>query len=384
MDARDDDGRPLVVHLMHRLDVAGAEVLAADLARHLSDDYRFAFLCLDGLGTLGRRLSDEGFSVGSFARRPGIDLGLIGSLKRAWREQPVQIVHAHQYTPFFYAAASRTGRDDPPILFTEHGRHYPDRRRLRRCAINRFLVKRRDRITAVAPSVRDALCANEGLRQERIEVIPNGVDTTRYGPSPVLRRETRHALGIDGQRPVVLMVARFAPVKDHHTALRAFADVHRRLPQALLLLAGQGPGLEAARAAVGQLGLSDGVRFLGLRRDVPALMAASDVLFCSSLSEGLSVTLLEAMATAVPMVATDVGGNPMLVRNGENGFLAPRQDADGLAEHLVTLLGDASLRQRFGEAARRRATAHFGLATMHGRYAELYRAMRGASQRRAA
>ncbi|MGB0768965.1 MAG: glycosyltransferase, partial [Phycisphaeraceae bacterium] len=238
--------RPVIAHALHRLDRAGAEVLAAGLARDLRDRFRFVFLCLDGLGAIGEALRDEGFVVETLERRPGIDRALAKRLRQRLRHHRVDLVHAHQYTPFFYAALARgampIGNKHPPILFTEHGRHVPDRRSTKRVFANKLLLRPADRVTAVGRFVKQALVENEGIPDRRVDVVYNGIAP---GPPPTDddRRQARERLGLDADRSLVVHVARFHPVKDHATAIRAWAKLHNDLPEALLVLVGDGEPL---------------------------------------------------------------------------------------------------------------------------------------------
>ncbi|MCC7191297.1 MAG: glycosyltransferase [Phycisphaeraceae bacterium] len=370
---------PTIAHVLHRLYFAGAEVLAADLARRLRGQFRFVFFCLDSVGPMGELLRSEGFDVFDLARKPGIDRAVGRRMRAMAKEHRVALFHAHQYTPFFYAALSRgllSSRADAPILFTEHGRHYPDHRSWKRVLANRFLLRRHDRVTAVGQFVKTALVNNEGIPAPRIEVVRNGIDPALFeAVSPTVRREVRAELGIRDNQPVVLQVARFHPVKDHATALRAMAETLKSLPDALFILAGDGELRSALEAQAAQLGIASSVRFLGVRRDVPRLMAAADVFILSSLSEGISVTLLEAMGCELPIAATDVGGNGEVVADHQTGLLSPRSDATKLSANLVTLLRDSELRRRMGSAGRKRLLEHFTQAQMHARYASIYSEM---------
>ncbi|MBI1338312.1 MAG: glycosyltransferase [Phycisphaera sp.] len=373
---------PVIAHVLHRLYLAGAEVLAADLARRLGDPrnpaspYRFVFLCLDEIGPLGQKLADEGHTVIDLRRKPGVDLRVAKRIRRYQGRLGIDLYHAHQYTPFFYASLSRGVLGRPPILFTEHGRHYPDYRRPKRVIANKFLMRQHDRVTAVATWVKRALVDNEGIRPERIEVILNGIDPERFAvPSAALRQEVRRELDIAPDQPVILQVARFHPVKDHATALRAHAMVVRSIPGALLLLVGEGEERAHIERQALELGVRERVRFLGVRSDVPRIMAAADVFLLSSVSEGISVTLLEAMGCGLPIVATDVGGNGEVVENNVTGLLAPRGDHEGLGEHLVTLLRQPALRSRMGAAARQRLLDQFTQQRNHEAYAGIYAAM---------
>src|SRR5262245_56225881 len=151
---------PVVCQLLHTLNVGGAEVLAARLARRLRDRCRFHFVCLDEKGTLGEGLEAEGFPVTVLGRRPGLDWRCAWRLGRLLRAQGVEVVHAHQYTPFSYALLARWVSRRYPVLFTEHGRHQPDHPRRKRILFNRLMLRRRDRVVAVGEAVRQALIVN--------------------------------------------------------------------------------------------------------------------------------------------------------------------------------------------------------------------------------
>lgn len=359
--------------MLHSLGRAGAEVLAADLARQLRDRYRFVFFCLDDIGPLGEQLREEGFEVVHLGRRPGVDLSLARRLRRAVKRQGVSLLHAHQYTPFFYAALSRGLSASPPVLFTEHGRHYPDERRPKRVLANRVLLRRGDRVTAVGRFVRDALIENEGVAGDRVEVIYNGIEPAKFEAGDRVTARARMGLAtVSGEAHVLLQVARLHEVKDHLTAVRAFARVAAEDAKAYLVLVGDGAQRPAVEAMIADMGLGEWVRLLGARQDVDQLMAGADVFVLSSLSEGISVTLLEAMAAGLPIAATAVGGNPEVVEHGRTGLLSPRRDDAALARNMLTLLRDAHLRRELGQAGHRRLMRLFTQARMHEAYRRMY------------
>ena len=375
-----NEDRPTVGHVLHRMDRAGAEVLAGDLARRLGDRYRSVFLCLDGVGALGEELASEGFVVTGLGRRPGLDLKVAGRLRAAVRRHGIALLHAHQYTPFCYAALSRRLSATPPILFTEHGRHYPDERKTKRVWANRWLLKPTDRVSAVGRFVKQALIDNEGIAENRVEVVYNGIDPDAFPPADdASRAEARGLIGVEDDTPLVMQVARFHPVKDHALSVRAFARVVKDIPDARLCLVGDGAERPATEALAAELGIHDHVLFLGARNDVDKLLPGADVFLLSSLSEGVSVTLLESMATGLPIVATDVGGNPEVVNHNETGLLSPRGDDKALEENLITLLNAPDKRRMFGRAGRSRLLEIFTQDRMHRQYADLYRRMLGMS-----
>ncbi len=375
------DDRPTVAHVLHRIDRAGAEVLAGDLSRRLKDRYRFVFLCLDGVGALGEELSSEGFEVIELGRTPGIDWRVAKRLRRIIKTHRVDLLHAHQYTPFFYSAVSRYLGSTPAILFTEHGRHYPDRRSPKRVLANRWLLKPGDRVTAVGRFVKQALIDNEGITEARIAVVHNGIDPDAFNPAdPQARAIARQAIGAADDTLVVMQVARFHPVKDHATAVRAIARVAKEKPNVQLCLIGDGSERSKIEALAGELEISDNVRFMGVRADVGELLHGADIFMLSSLSEGISVTLLEAMATGLPIVTTDVGGNGEVVEHGQTGLLSPRGADESLAKNLATMLNDDVKRRSLGLAGRDRLLGLFTQDRMHRQYADLYGRMLGMHQ----
>ena len=371
-----NDDRPVIAQVLHRLYLAGAEVLSADLARNLGDRFRFVFICLDEIGLLGDQLIAEGFEVLNLKRHPGIDWSVARCMGDLVRSQKIDILHAHQYTPFFYAAAGRRLMRTP-ILFTEHGRHYPDQRKIQRVLANKLLLHRCDRVISVGRFVKQSLVDYEGFPARRIETIYNGVDIDRFDwkGNQKLRGAARQALELPSDHQVVLLVARFHPVKDHQLAIRAFARVVSKNRRAILLLVGDGDGREAIENLVQALGINDNVRFLGLQSDIPQIMAAADVFMLSSLSEGISVTLLEAMASGLPVAATNVGGNGEVVMEGKTGLLSPRGNSEILSRNLMALLGNVNMRMSMGQAAQQRVRKCFTQEQMHSRYASLYQEM---------
>jgi glycosyltransferase involved in cell wall biosynthesis len=361
-----------ICQVLHTLQVGGAEVLAARLARQLRDRYRFVFACLDALGTLGAQLRDEGFPVHVLNRRPGLDWRCSWSLARLLRRERVAIVQAHQYTPFFYALTARLLCRRPAILFTEHGRHYPDYPRRKRMFVNRLLLERRDRVVAVGQAVRQALIANEGLPADRVAVIYNGIDQGGgYGP-PTEREAVRREIGVGSSDFVLIQVARLDYLKDHATAVRTLERVVRSRPDARLVLVGDGPEKEKILQLVRERGLGEQVRFLGQRGDVRRLLRAADVFLLTSISEGIPLTVIEALAAELPVVATRVGGVAEIVEEGQTGLLASAGDDAGLAEHVLRLAATPEVRAAMGQRGQMIAAAQFSEGQMHARYGQLY------------
>jgi glycosyltransferase involved in cell wall biosynthesis len=291
------------------------------------------------------------------------------------RREEVDLVHAHQYTPFFYSLIARLFHRKSSILFTEHGRHFPDHRRPKRVVINRLLLERRDRVVGVGQAVRRALINNEGIPAQRIGVIYNGIEMSRNGHYGQHRDAVRRELGLNREDFVVVHVARLDYLKDHHTALRTLRRAIAQRPNVKLLLVGEGPEQPAIEQQIDKDKLAANVRLLGLRHDVKELLRASDLFLLTSISEGIPLTILEAMAAGLPVVATAVGGVPEIVINGETGLLAPAHNDDGLAAHILCLADDPQLCRQMGHSGQERAREYFSEDHMHHRYLKLYREM---------
>jgi len=368
--------RPLgVLHVLHGLSAGGAERIVCDFAR-CRRDLAVSVLCLDGEGPLAQEARRLGMTVCCTHRRAGRDLRQVRRVAAAIRRLRPDVIHAHQYTPYLYAALAASAVGFGPIVFTEHGRHWPDVVSPVRRAVNQLLRLRRDRVTAVCRFVAEALRTRERIAGREVRVIPNGVRWQEYRHSA--RRDwLRGLIGAAPDAPVLIQVARLHRVKDHETSIRALARVRQACPAARLVMVGEGPDASALSALAAQLGTAEGVHMLGLRRDVPDLLAAADVFVLSSLSEAASLSILEAMSASLPVAATDVGGNAEIVRHGRTGLLSARRDSAALAANLLTLLNDAPLRRRMGEAGRLRVETHFGQGRMHERFCRLYRQLAG-------
>lgn len=374
--------RPTVIQVLHTLEVGGAEVLAARIVRRLQERFHFVFACLDGLGTLGKQLREEGFRVEVLNRKPGIDVACVRRLAQFADDQQVQVIHAHQYTPFFYARAPGWAGRRAPVLFTEHGRVHPDLPNRKRILFNRLFLRSCDRVVAVGESVKRALIANEGIPSGRIDVIYNGVRLVDFAEDSQERSDVRRELGLAPTTPVAIQVARLDGLKDHFTALRTAERVRESLPDFQLLLVGEGPERPKIEAEIETRGLGETVRLLGLRTDVRRLLAAADLFLLTSISEGIPVTLIEAMAARLPIVSTDVGGVPEVVVPGETGWMAPAGDDVQLAQAVIQSLSDPDRCRAMAIAGWRRAEELFSEQQMHDAYAALYEEMLPAPHRR--
>jgi glycosyltransferase involved in cell wall biosynthesis len=360
-----------VLVLIKGLGRGGAEQLLASAAPYLDRSrfqYEFAYL-LPWKDALVGELEGHGFRVACLGGGRGAGWAL--RLRSLVREHDIDLVHAHLPYAAIGGRLALAGPGRPRLVYTEHNvwqSYKPPT-----YWANLLTFARTDHVFAVSDVVRGSIRYPRALRWRRLpplETLYHGVDpaTIQRAPGP---DGVREELGIPAGAPVVGTVANFRHTKGHNYLLRAAELVRRTIPEVRFLLIGQGPLEAEVRAEAGRLGLDGTVIFAGFREDVPRLTAAIDVFALSSLHEGLSIALIEAMALGRPPVVTRVGGLPELVEDGRHGLLVPPADPSALAAGIVRVLQDDALRARLGEAARRRA-ADFDIRTAVRRMEEVY------------
>ena len=368
-----------IVHVVHSLAVGGLENGVVNLVNRSPAGIRHTVVCMTVTGAFASRLGAD-VEVQALGKASGHDPRTFLRLVHLLRRLRPHVVHSRNWATFDAVLAARLARV-PTVIHGEHGRDMtdPEGRIRRRNWLRRASAPLVDRFVAVSEDLRRWLVDDVGLPRPKVVTIHNGVDTVRFAPAD--STAARIALGLSPDTLVVGTVGRLDPVKGHATLVRAFAAVVRRVP-AVLVIVGDGPcRLELERLVVA-LGIARHVRLLGERADVPAVLDAVDLFVLPSFAEGLSNTLLEAMAMGLPVVVTRVGGNAELVEDGANGTHVPRHDPEALAAAMATYLEDANLRAVHGKSSRLRAVERFSLERMVAAYTALYRDVTGAVRKR--
>lgn len=355
----------------HSMRMGGIETMIRDFALGLPRAaWQPEVAVFSGGGVLGEQLAAGGMPVTDLHKREGLDPGLVLRLRRLLRTHGISVVHSHNYSAWLYSVLATWGLPGVRLVHTEHSRIEPLPRRQ---ALVRWLARRSSAVVGVSLDVTRSLVEEAGAPADRVGFIANGIDLARFRPDPALRAAARQELGIAVDAAVFGIVARLVPVKSHRTLVDAFAIVRASRPDARLLLAGDGPCRAELEAQVAAAGLGGAVRFLGEVRDTPRVLNALDVYMLSSVDEGMNLTLLEAMACGLPVVATAVGGNGEVVHDGRTGRLVPRLDALAMAERMLELAADAGARERLGDAGRARVEHDFSQAATMRAYEALYR-----------
>ena len=372
MVASGGQGPVRVLHLVPVFDTGGMEVGVTKLVNGANLDRVRADVCsFTPVGRFRERLAPH-VRLFELERDGAFDWRLVNELRRLLRHERFDVVHTHAWGTLCegWLAARLAG-----VPHVVHGEHGTMETRARNLQVQRFVWGRVDRVLSVSERLADRMAREVGYPRERIQTIHNGLDPAQWAAGN--RNQTRAALGAASNEVLVLAVGRLVRVKNHAMLLTAFARARTDGVRCRLLIAGDGPLKPQLESLVRSLGIDADVTLLGERRDVPDLLAACDVFVLSSDSEGMSNTIIEAMAAGRPVVATDVGGNPELVADGETGVLVESGSAAAMAAAIAALATDCATRERMGAAGRDRACREFAVSRMLADYERLYLTVAG-------
>jgi len=368
----------LIAHVIHRLGTGGMENGLVNLINHMPPErYRHAIICLQGYTDFRQRIRREDVAIHDINQRAGHDLGAYRRLYIILRELKPDILHTRNLSALesqVVGAAARIkgrvhgehGRD----IYDLHGksRKYNLLRRAIQPLVGQYIAVSRD----LAGWLRDTV----GVPSRKITQIYNGVDSVKFHP----RNGARQLLGPPGfaadDTVLIGSVGRLAHVKDFPTLIQAFGRMRELWPEGRdrlrLMVVGDGPTRSECEHLIAELGLGEHIWLTGDRSDVPELMRAMDLFVLPSLGEGISNTILEAMACGLPVIATDVGGNPELVSPDKTGTLVPPADQEKMAQALLAYVRDPARMAEDGEAARAEIEARFSMEAMVAGYMSVY------------
>ena len=354
-----------IAHVVESLEVGGAEVLVATLCHWQHErGHDVAVHCLSQGGPLAKQLEQEGILV-------QVHAGLsnwrqVRSLSRAFRRSRRQVIHCHNVAATIYGAFAGSLASAEAIISTRHGSISPTGKR-------RWLSGLAGRIcdftVAVGEATRRVLISEWGAKPEKIVTIRNGAAPARLG--------AHSAIEVGNTGFTAIMVARLKPPKDPATLLRAISLASRDVPDVRLWIVGDGVQAQELRQLASVLGITDRVSFFGARDDVGTYLANADIFVLSSLSEGVPVSLLEAMAAGRPFIVTNVGGMPEIAEISGAGMVVEAGDAPAMAQALVQYAKDRGRLAQLSQLARQCYEQHFEPDKWAGAYLDLYgRALR--------
>ena len=369
---------PLIVHIIYALGTGGLENGLVNIINRASPDrYRHAIVCLTTSGEFADRLTRSNVDIHTLDKRPGHDVNAYWRLFRLlWKLRPA-IVHTRnlaaletQLLSLFLPGVRR--------IHGEHGRDIYDLDGSNRkyLLLRRILKPLVHRYIAVSRDLGDWLIKSIGIPDADVRQIYNGVDQMAFHPRDGIRPDLAPAGFVPAEGFVLGTVGRLAEVKDQSTLVEAFALLVTERPEARarlrLVLVGDGPLYPKLREKVESLGIADLVWMTGDRTDVPDLLRLMDIFVLPSLAEGISNTILEAMATRLPVIATQTGGNPELVEDGDNGLLVPVGDVQALSNAIEKMVADPALVSRMGSRGYAKVSEKFNWAHTVKEYLGVY------------
>jgi glycosyltransferase involved in cell wall biosynthesis len=375
------------MQLVLSLSPGGTERLVIEICRRLRPSVDSLVCCLDKAGEWAPELTSTGVPVFAFERQAGFRPSLAIRVARLIKRHDVDVLHCHHYSPFVYGELATvllglpgltTPRHHVRLVFTEHGRLSNTPPSAKRRWVNPLLARLPGRLCAVSADLKRHMVA-EGFPPDRIQVLYNGIDTGEM-PGEDERCRARAELGLPRDAYVIGTAGRLDPVKNLSALIDAHAALAQQRPGARLVIIGSGPMQPELESQARARGIGDVVHFSGYRADVRRLMASFDVYVNCSTYEGVSLTILEAMATGLPVVATRVGGNPEVVIDGVDGVDGVDEDtgilvptgSPALALALVALASNPIRRRALGDAGRQRVVRDFSIDRMVDEYARAY------------
>jgi len=359
-----------VLFVITEMPVGGAETLLVDLIRSL-DRRQFCpeLCCLKNLGPLGELLAEEipahhGFVSSKY------DVTVLGRLTRLMRSRQIDaVVTVGAGDKMFWGRLAAWRARVPVVISALHSTGWPDGVG----RLNRLLTPITDAFVAVAEEHGRYLVERERFPGDKVRVIPNGVDTNRFQFDPIAASRCRTDLGISGSSPVCGIVAALRPEKNHEQFMRVAESVRQQIEDAQFVIVGDGPCRPQLEQLSSELGITDCVHFLGTRDDIPDLLSMFDVFALTSHNEANPVSILEAMAIGVPVVAPRVGSIADSVLDGKTGFIVPPGDVEQTAERIISIFSSDEIARSMKIMSRQTAADHWSLEQMVCLYEDLIR-----------
>lgn len=358
-----------VIHLVNDLVPAGKEIGILKLVKHLDNGvFDSSLVVFRGIIALDvNDLSEYNFVC--FNKRQGNDIRLPFKLASFFRQHKPDIVHTHSWGTLVEGILGAKMGRVPVIIHGEHGTFPQTPLHLR---IQRFFWNRADVVLSVSDKLKDILSNAVGFPSERIQVILNGVEAKKFFHSDELRKQFYERFNFSEGDFIVGTVGRLNSVKNQQMIIRAVAELKNGGDPVHFVLIGIGEEKEALEEMARRLNVQENVHFLGYQKDVNLLLNGMDVFTLTSFSEGCSNVIQEALFVGKPVIATNVGGNPELVKDGFNGYLVDSNDHKTLAQKILMLKRQPELLRKLGENALSLSHNDFSLKKMVDQYSELY------------
>lgn len=373
-----------LMHVVDSLEFGGLERVVTDLAiAQTRRGHRVSVFSINTTTGFAGELVAAGVPVVQGNKQGTLDLGVIRCLRRQVHDQSVQIVHAHNFVPNYYAATALLGLGGRCVqVGTVHDMGMRlSQRKLR--WMYRASLTRTAAVAMVGRQVHQRFVGEGYVPAERAITVLNGIPIERFTNTEARRLRARELMGLGADALVIGAVGRLVPLKNHRQLIECMPELVARFSRLKLVIVGAGPLETELAALVDNLGMRGHVLLLGQRSDVADVAAGFDIFAQPSLTEGLSIALLEASAASLAIVASRVGGNPEIIHHDQTGLLVPVGDRPALASALASLLADERLRARLGQQAANWVTRHASVDAMADAYDRFYETGRARKRRQA-
>lgn len=353
-----------VMQIVQSLECGGLEKVAISLADGLQKRFwDVSICCLDKPGNLAPEALNKNINVINIGKKSGIDFSLVTKLAKIFKKENVKVVHTHNMGPLIYGTLASRLAGVPVVINTRHGRER------KRCS--RFIWLLNNEVVTISFDAKNKLLESNRIDANKIKVIYNGIKIDEFEISE--ENNYRKRLSLTDNDYVIGTVARLSLEKDQKTLIDAFEIICKQFENARLIIVGDGLLRAELEEHCVNLKIKNKVFFMGFRDDVANILNIFDVFVLSSRTEGISLTLLEAMAAGKPIVATDVGGNPEVVADGVTGVLVPTNDPIKMAKSIINILENKKLSKAMAGNGRKRVEEIFSQEKMVMEYEKLYK-----------
>ena len=361
-----------LMQITHDLAIGGLQQVVLNLCRNIDREaFDVSVLCLRAVGPLSKEIEKLGIKVISLPNQANrTDYFSFLKVAKIFRKERTQVIHTHNTQPLLDGTMGALLSGVRRVVHTDHARQFPDKRRymFMEWLMSQFVYK----MVGVSDETAMNLKRYEYIRPNKLMKIENGIDVRKFDIK-IDSRSKKEDLGITRNGHIIGVVCRLVEVKGITYLLQAMPRIIKQIPDITLLVVGNGSELENLKLEARTLYIQNNVIFTGNRHDIPEILQVLDLLLVTSLSEGLPMIVLEAMAASLPIISTAVGGIPSVIEDGKSGYIIRTADPNSISEAVLCMLADEETRVRYAKVARRLVSQRFSVRKMARRYEKLYR-----------
>lgn len=363
-----------ILHMIETSGPGGAENMMIRLINNLDEDKYYSIVCLLKDGWLNKTLQSYGIETVIIPQTRSLDYQWIKSALKYLTEKKIDLMHSHEFAMNTYSSILSVIKGIPCVS-TVHGKNYYWEKFHRKLAYK--FVSKVSSMVSVSDDIKNFLISKVGVNKKQLTVIPNGIDVYTYKNDDDKRIKFRKSIGIKQDAILLGAVGNLYPVKGHKYLIKAVAEIKPKIPEIQLLIAGRGDELSSLEQDVKSLNLTRNVHFLGFREDIPDILNAIDIFVMPSLSEGMPLSILEAMSAERLVIASRVGGIPEVIIDSKTGYLAESKNSSALAKKVLTSINDTKNVTRIIHNAKQKVILDFSMQAMLSGYTLIYDKLAG-------